>query len=230
LHGKWWCGRGLAKMQSVQRSFPDWMEPMAATLTRERFTGPEWVFEQKLDGIRLLAFKRGRSVQLFSRNRLLQNAAYPDVLRAVERLAVAEAILDGEALGVWGREGEVGYHLFDVMWLEGRDLTALTLDDRRAMLDKLSLTAPLHLVQRVEDREPWERARREGWEGVIAKRRDSPYEQRRSRLWLKTPSHADSAWPSGRCWSATSTAATSCSPVRSVRGSTRRCFTSCVPS
>ena len=53
--------------------FPDWVEPMAATLTQERFTGPEWIFERKLDGIRLLAFKHGRDVRLLSRNRLPQN-------------------------------------------------------------------------------------------------------------------------------------------------------------
>ena len=49
--------------------FPDWIVPMAATLTQERFTGPEWVFERKFDGIRLLAFKQGGDVRLFSRNR-----------------------------------------------------------------------------------------------------------------------------------------------------------------
>ena len=53
-------------------AFPEWVEPMAATLTQERFTGPEWIFERKFDGIRLLAYKRGPEVQLFSRNRLPQ--------------------------------------------------------------------------------------------------------------------------------------------------------------
>jgi ATP-dependent DNA ligase len=50
--------------------FPEWVEPMAATLTQERFTGPEWIFERKLDGVRLLAFKHGEDVRLLSRNRL----------------------------------------------------------------------------------------------------------------------------------------------------------------
>ena len=54
---------------------PDWLEPMAATLTQERFTGPEWIFERKLDGIRLLAYKQGADVRLLSRNRLPQNHA-----------------------------------------------------------------------------------------------------------------------------------------------------------
>src|SRR5437660_10570064 len=90
--------------------FPDWVEPMAATLTQERFTGPDWVFERKLDGIRLLAFKRGESVQLLSRNRLVQNASYPTVARTVEGLPVHDVILDGEATGVWGKHGEANYH------------------------------------------------------------------------------------------------------------------------
>src|SRR6185436_12844449 len=60
-------------VQSQMTSFPEWVVPMAATLTQERFTGPEWVFERKLDGIRLLAFKNGVDVKLYSRNRLPQN-------------------------------------------------------------------------------------------------------------------------------------------------------------
>ena len=156
---------------------------MAATLTRERFTGPDWVFEQKLDGIRLLAFKQTGDVQLFSRNRLPQNAAYPALVHALERLPVGEVILDGEALGGWRGQSELAYHLFDVLWLEGHDLTMLPLEERRARLEALPISPPLWLVQRVHDPEPWQRACKEGWEGVIAKRRDAPYEQRRSRLW-----------------------------------------------
>jgi bifunctional non-homologous end joining protein LigD len=158
---------------------------MAATLTRERFTGPEWAFERKLDGIRLLAFKAGSEVRLLSRNQLPQNASYPSFVEALQRLPVQDAILDGEATGVWNGRGAVGYHLFDVLWLDGRDLTSLTLDARREVLERLPVEPPLELVSRLDDPEPWERACREGWEGVIAKRRDSPYEHRRSPHWLK---------------------------------------------
>ncbi len=164
---------------------PDWLEPMAATLTQERFTGPEWVFERKLDGIRLLAFKKGRDVRLLSRNRLPQNAHYPSVVEAVAALPVKDAILDGEATGVWGKQGRVAYHVFDVLWLDGRDLTSQPLDARRALLRELPLRPPLQRVAALEDDKPWERACREGWEGVIAKRRDSRYEHRRSPHWLK---------------------------------------------
>jgi ATP-dependent DNA ligase len=158
---------------------------MAATLTQERFEGPEWLFEQKLDGIRLIAFKRGRNIQLYSRNRLSQNGGYPSVVAALAELPVRDAILDGEATGVWGKPGKVAYHVFDVMWLDGRDVTSLPLDERRELLTRLPLKAPLVRVGALEGPRPWERACREGWEGVIAKRRDSLYEHRRSPHWLK---------------------------------------------
>jgi bifunctional non-homologous end joining protein LigD len=169
----------------VASAFPEWFEPMAATLTQERFTGPEWIFERKFDGIRLLAFKRGSDVRLYSRNRLPQNASYPAVVEAIANLPVRDAILDGEATGVWGKAGRVAYHVFDVLWLEGRDVTALPLDERRSLLKALPLRTPLQRVAELTGPEPWTRACSEGWEGVIAKRRDSRYEHRRSPHWLK---------------------------------------------
>jgi bifunctional non-homologous end joining protein LigD len=75
--------------------------------------------------------------------------------------------------------------VFDVVWIDGRDVTALPLDERRALLETLPLTGPLERVATLTDPRPWERACAEGWEGVIAKRRDSRYEHRRSRNWLK---------------------------------------------
>jgi ATP-dependent DNA ligase len=163
----------------VTISFPEWLEPMAATLTQERFIGPEWIFERKLDGIRLLAFKQGRDVRLLSRNRLPQNI--PSVAEAIADLPVQDAILDGEV--TWG--GNVIYHVFDIMWLDGRDVTSLPLDERRALVSALPLRSPLQRVASLDDPKPWERASNEGWEGIIAKRRDSRYEHRRSPHWLK---------------------------------------------
>jgi ATP-dependent DNA ligase len=161
------------------------MEPMAATLTAERFTGRDWVFERKLDGIRMLAFKQGAHVRLLSRNRLAQNAAYPSVVAAVENLPVRDVILDGEATGVWREQGRVTYHVFDILWLDGQDLTGLPLSERQHLLSGVPLRAPLKRVAALDDEKPWERACRDGWEGVIAKRRDSVYEHRRSPHWLK---------------------------------------------
>jgi bifunctional non-homologous end joining protein LigD len=164
----------------VTTSLPEWLEPMAATLTQDRFTGPEWIFERKFDGIRILAYKEAQHVRLFSRNRLPQNI--PALAAAIASLPFDDTILDGEI--TW-RDGHVGYHVFDVMWLDGRDVTRLPLDERRALLSGLPFQSPLERVALIEDAKPWEMARREGWEGVIAKRRDSPYEHRRSPHWLK---------------------------------------------
>jgi bifunctional non-homologous end joining protein LigD len=152
---------------------------MAATLTQERFTGPEWLFERKLDGIRVLAYKSGEDVRLFSRNQLLQNDAYPDVVRAVAALPVRKVILDGEAVG------RRAYHIFDILWLDDADVMTRSLLERRALLQQLPMAPPLFRVAELTGAAPWEHACAEGWEGVIAKRRDSIYEQRRSRNWLK---------------------------------------------
>ncbi len=158
---------------------PDWLEPMAATLTQERFSGPEWVFERKFDGIRLLAYKRGRDVKLYSRNRLLQHS--PSIEKAIASLPVKDAILDGEV--AW--DGASSYHVFDVLWINGKNVTQLPLEERRAILKSLPFAPPMKRVPLLKDPEPWERARREGWEGVIAKRLGSVYEHRRSKQWLK---------------------------------------------
>lgn len=152
---------------------------MAATLTQERFAGPEWIFERKFDGIRLLAYKRGSKVELFSRNRLPQNI--PALARAIAKLPHRELILDGEI--DW--HGPTAYHVFDIMWIDGRDVTTLPVEERRALLRTLPITAPLHRVKELLDENPWQRAQKEGWEGVIAKRRGSVYESRRSPHWLK---------------------------------------------
>jgi ATP-dependent DNA ligase len=159
-------------------AFPDWLVPMAATLTQERFTGPGWSFERKYDGIRLISFKHGGDVRLFSRNHLPQDL--PAIAAAIARLPSAQLILDGEVDWDGG-----AYHVFDLLWRDDRDLRALPLDARRAALATLPLDAPLARVAPLADAIPWERARVEGWEGVIAKRDDSVYEHRRSRAWLK---------------------------------------------
>ena len=152
---------------------------MAATLTQDRFTGHDWLFERKFDGIRLLAYKRGDEVRLYSRNQLTQDL--PALATAIANLPVTDAILDGEV--TW--DGRSGYHVFDILWLNGRAVTGLPLEERRALLQALPFQGPMRRVDLLDDDQPWERARREGWEGVIAKRRGSPYEHRRSKHWLK---------------------------------------------
>src|SRR2546423_431400 len=168
-------------MTNTLTAFPDLVVPMAATLTQERFNGPEWIFERKLDGIRMLALKKGKDVKLSSRNRLPQE--YPAVAEAIANLPVHDVILDGEA--AWNATSRIAYHIFDILWLNGRSVMALPLDARRALLKDFKLRAPLARVPEVKGDKPWEEACREKWEGVIAKLRTSVYEQRRSPHWLK---------------------------------------------
>ena len=166
-------------IESLPSEFPEWIEPMAATLTQERFVGPEWTFERKFDGIRLLAFKRGPDVRLFSRTR--NEKVLPRIAAAVASLPVHDVILDGEV--EW--DGHTAYHIFDVVWIDGRSVTSLPLTERRTLLAALPLEEPLRPVQELVETAPWDRACAEGWEGVIAKRRDSIYEHKRSKHWLK---------------------------------------------
>jgi ATP-dependent DNA ligase len=128
----------------------------------------------------LLAYKKGSDVRLYSRNRLEKEL--PEVSQAVARLPIDDTILDGEL--TWSRAG-AAFHVFDVLWLNGQLVTAKTTEERRALLRELPLRAPLQRVEALEEDRPWERACSEGWEGVIAKRRDAPYEHRRSKNWLK---------------------------------------------
>ena len=132
-------------------AFPEWVVPMAATLTQERFAGPDWIVERKFDGIRLLAFKQGGNVRLLSRNQLPQHL--PAIAAAVAVLPAADAVLDGEV--TWAG---AAYHVFDVMWLDGRDVTTLPVEERRALLQSLPLRDPLRHVEALDEERPWERA------------------------------------------------------------------------
>jgi ATP-dependent DNA ligase len=175
----------------IAAAIPEWIEPMKATLTQERFAGADWIFERKYDGIRLIAFKNGPVVRLFSRNHLPQTL--PRIADAIAQLPANTLILDGEA--DWS--GDVGYHVFDVLWIDGRDVRAEPLESRQAILSQLPLRSPLAQVRPLADEKPWDRACREGWEGVIAKRRGSVYESKRSPHWLKMKCEATAEFTVG---------------------------------
>jgi ATP dependent DNA ligase domain len=151
---------------------------LAATLTQERFAGPGWIFERKPDGIRLLAFRHGRDVRLLSRNKLPQNAVFPEAVEAIARLPVRDVMLDGEATGVWFKQGRLAYHIFDILWIDGRDVTGLPIEERQAVLAKLPLKSPLVRVPSLHD--------------AVPRRR---HHQRRTGRLLRShrPAHADAS-------------------------------------
>jgi bifunctional non-homologous end joining protein LigD len=183
---------------------------MLATLTEERFSDPAWIYERKLDGERCLAFRRGTLVRLMSRNRLRIDNHYPEVAEALAARLSLDCILDGEIVAFDGnrpsfsrlqrrmqlRDPEaarrtgvtVYYYVFDLLYVGGLDLTAASLRHRKATLRRLmTYGGPLRYSahRNRQGEEFWRRSCAEGWEGIIAKRGDSPYEHRRSRSWLK---------------------------------------------
>ena len=180
---------------------PDRVEPMKAVLTDERFSDPDWIFERKLDGIRCIAIKDDRTVRLLSRNHLSLNARFPEVVEALERDGATNVVLDGEVVAFDGAQtsfarlqqrGErpvaVFYYVFDVLYADGEDTTALPLRERKALLRRLlAFHGPVRLTpHRNRDGEAlFREACRKGWEGLIAKRVESPYVHGRSRDWLK---------------------------------------------
>jgi DNA ligase D-like protein (predicted ligase) len=194
---------------------PRWCEPMAATLAPEARlpTGDDggWLFEPKLDGVRILAWVVDGEVTLLSRNRIHQEDVYPEVVDGLAEGVAVDAVVDGEVVAYEddGRTSftrlqqrmhvhdeaasrrspvRVVFVAFDLLWVAGRDVRDLPLRDRKALLARVvEPGGAVALVDALEggSEELVERARDEGWEGLIAKRTDSRYQGRRSRDWLK---------------------------------------------
>jgi bifunctional non-homologous end joining protein LigD len=190
-----------------KRSQPGWVPPMLATLTDRRFSDPDWVFERKVDGVRGLAFRRGSSVRLLSRNNL-DMGRYPEVIEALAGQPADDFVVDGEVVAFSGRQTSfsrlqgrgrgarvpIFFYVFDLLHLDGYDLTRLPLRRRKAILRRaLSFGDPLRfLPHRAEHGERYHReACQKGWEGIIAKRASAPYTSGRSGDWLKMKCVAD---------------------------------------
>jgi DNA ligase D-like protein (predicted ligase) len=180
---------------------PEWVEPMKAVLTDERFSSEEWIFERKLDGIRCLAFRRGGEVRLLSRNKLSLNARFPEIASALQAASDVDCVVDGEVVAFSGgktsferlqQRGErpvsIFYYIFDLLYVDGHDVRALSTRTRKALLkEAMMFGGPLrNTPHRNRDGEAfYAEACRRGWEGLIAKRVDAPYSGGRSRDWLK---------------------------------------------
>src|SRR5262249_12950498 len=86
----------MAKTELRERAQPRWIAPTLATLTEEHFSRGGWLFEPKWDGERCLAIRRGRELNLFSRNRKRLNEKYPEIVAALQRQRADHFIADGE--------------------------------------------------------------------------------------------------------------------------------------
>ncbi len=175
-------------------SAPTTAGAMKAVLTPERFSDPDWIFERKLDGIRCVAIRDGGAVRLLSRNDLSMNGRYPEIAEALDGQERTRFVVDGEVVAADGTFAGLAaggprlYYVFDVLWLDGEDVRDRPLRERKALLrDALRWDDPIRMTSyRVEaGEELFAKACAEGWEGVIAKRFDSPYTSKRSKDWLK---------------------------------------------
>ncbi|MEU6031594.1 non-homologous end-joining DNA ligase [Streptomyces tauricus] len=184
--------------------------PMLATPSDRRDFPGDWVFERKLDGVRVLAVREGGRVRLLSRTGNRLDDTYPEIVAALAAQSCADFTVDGEIvafthgrtdfgrlqqrMGLTRRRDveasavDVTYCLFDLLRLEGADTTRLPLRARKSLLRRaLTYRAPLRLTTHRNEggAELLADACARGWEGLIAKRADSPYAPRRSPDWLK---------------------------------------------
>lgn len=190
--------------KSEEDSLP---KPMLAKLVDHLPEGKEWTYEKKYDGFRMLAIRDQENVALYSRNGKRMDALFPSLVEELSQLD-KQMCIDGEVV-VEDRQGKphfqliasgeplpsslvLHYYVFDILRLEGEEVTAYRLDERRELLALLLRRMKKHAVVRMTEilrgtgPQVRGKAQRQGWEGVIAKERDSRYlEGKRSGAWAK---------------------------------------------
>ena len=202
-------GGPCAKARAAR--MPATIKPMLATLVDESFSAPDWVFETKWDGFRSVCFLHDGRVRLVSRNQIEMTPQYPELENLAKQFKAKQAIIDGEIVALdekgmprfqllqprVGRKsglsalrgkGQIVYYVFDLIYCDGYDLTSCTLLERKAMLEKI--LRPASFVKYAEHIEAegdlfFKEIEKFRLEGMIAKRADSPYVQKRSSDWLK---------------------------------------------
>ncbi|GAA1956996.1 non-homologous end-joining DNA ligase [Kitasatospora viridis] len=185
-------------------------QPMLAKPTARRAFADDWVFERKLDGIRVLALREGGRVRLRSRTGKPLDASYPELAAALRTQPAPAFAVDGEITAMRGDRTDFGLlqrrmgltevraiartgvpvvlHLFDLLWLDGQDVRPLPLRARKALLRRaVEFTEPLRFTphRTGEAEQLLAEACARGWEGLIAKRAESPYRPGRGDDWLK---------------------------------------------
>ncbi|HEX7251631.1 MAG TPA: non-homologous end-joining DNA ligase [Thermoanaerobaculia bacterium] len=181
------------------------ISPMLATLVDEPFHLPGWVYEEKYDGYRILAYKEASKVTLLSRNGKDRTESFADVARAVGTLRDRTLLLDGEVVAFDKKlisrfqllqQGEVPtvYAVFDCLYRGGRDLRGEELPARRKALEEsIGETDRLFPSRRLADEglAAFRVAKKKGYEGLVAKDSTAPYVEGRSRRWLKVKVHQE---------------------------------------
>jgi len=198
----------------VRRSeMPASIRPMLAMPTEKAFDNPDWVFEIKWDGYRAVAFINDGRLRLVSRNHNDLTSQYPEIAQFPQFVRAKRAVIDGEVVAldeqgrpsfslmqqktgfrpgghrIPGRKGiPILYYAFDLIWVDGYDLRKVNLEERkRALAALIADGGPLRYSDHysAKGKALYEVAREKGLEGIVAKRRNSCYEERRSSEWLK---------------------------------------------
>ncbi|HEX8814722.1 MAG TPA: non-homologous end-joining DNA ligase [Terriglobales bacterium] len=198
---------------AVKRAMPTVITPMLATSIEKPFDDPDWLFEIKWDGYRAVSFISDGGLRLVSRNHNDLTGQFRELHDLPKFVNAKKAVLDGEivALDDKGRSSfslmqqrtgfraggkrapaqthlPIVYYVFDLLYADGYDLRRVALEDRKQALSQLLITDPL--VRYSDDFAQkgialFEAAKKQGLEGILAKKRGSLYEERRSREWLK---------------------------------------------
>lgn len=185
------------------------VSPMLASLVKAPFDKPGWVFEEKYDGYRILAYKEGTRVTLLSRNAIDRTASFSPVAEAVAKLPARTLLLDGEVVAFDSKgvsrfqllqdlRTEPAYAVFDCLYRDGRDLRKKPLAERRVELDDVLGGAAgkrgrIFISARLAPNglEAYKIAKKKGYEGVVAKDTSAPYVEARSNKWLKVKVHQE---------------------------------------
>jgi bifunctional non-homologous end joining protein LigD len=181
------------------------VKPMLATLVDEPFHRPGWVYEEKYDGYRILAYKEGKNVALFSRNAKDRTHSFSEVASAIAALPDRTLLLDGEVVAFDRKlvsrfqllqQGQVPYvyMVFDCLYRGGRDLRSRPLPERRNALEEAIGDAERLFPSRrlaANGLKAYEAAKKKGWEGIVAKDSSAPYIEGRSTKWLKVKVHQE---------------------------------------
>ncbi len=203
----------FALRDPVKRPMPTTIHPMLATPVDQPFDGPEWLFEIKWDGYRAIAFIENGKSRLVSRNQNELTARFPELKDLPKFVHAKTAILDGEVVALddegrasfslmqqrtgfraGGRRSAANadvpvlYYAFDLLYLDGYDWRKLPLEERKKKLASILITGDaLRYSDHYEKQGKalFEMARAKGLEGILAKKRDSIYQERRSTDWLK---------------------------------------------
>jgi bifunctional non-homologous end joining protein LigD len=178
------------------------IDPCIPTLAAKPPSGPGWIHEIKHDGYRLIVRRKGKAVRLFTRRGYDWTERYPAIAKAAAQLRAKSFTLDGGAV-VSGADGVAAFdalhrrhkatdamlYAFDVLELNGKDLRALPLGDRKAKLARLLARALAGIVFNEHTDEEgatvFRHACKLGLEGIVSKRLTAPYRSGPSRDWIK---------------------------------------------